>query len=80
MVRKFPYDLLEAEWENIFGLVSSLKETVILTQGEKDAVAIIPAEELAIMLETIRLLSSPENGIRLLTTLQRAASHDDLFG
>jgi antitoxin YefM len=80
MTRKFSYDLLEAEWENIYGLVSSLKETVIITQGGKVTVAVIPAEELSSMLETIHLLSSPENGIRLLTALQRATSYDDIVG
>lgn len=78
MTRTFSYDLLEAEWENIYGLVSSLKETVIITQGGKDTIAVIPAEELSSMLETIYLLKSPANGIRLHKGLQRATTHEDL--
>ena len=80
MAKKFTYDLIEAEWENIFGLVSVMKETVIITRGGIDDVAMIPAEDLASMLETIHLLKSPANGIRLLESLQRATSSDKLSG
>ena len=48
------------------------RETVIITRRNADAVALIAADELESMRETLYLLRSPANGERLLDALARA--------
>lgn len=47
-------------------------ETVIIKRRGRPAVALIAADELASLRETVYLLSSPANGLRLLTAFKRA--------
>jgi antitoxin YefM len=54
--------------------VTEQQETVIVRRKGKGDVALIPAAELAGLLETAHLLRSPANARRLLTALLRAES------
>jgi antitoxin YefM len=48
------------------------REVVIITQPTCENVALIAADELSSLMETVHLLKSPQNAIRLLTELQDA--------
>lgn len=54
--------------------VTSERDFVIITRRNAEDVALIPADELSSLLETIHLLRSPRNAERLLTALNRAKS------
>ena len=47
--------------------------TVIIRRPGRPDVALIAADELAGLIETVRLPTPPENGIRLLTATRRAS-------
>jgi antitoxin YefM len=49
-------------------------ETVIITRPGGDDVSLIPASELSALYETVHLLRSPANAVRLFTALERLAS------
>ncbi|MBD1934312.1 type II toxin-antitoxin system prevent-host-death family antitoxin [Funiculus sociatus] len=48
------------------------RDVVIITRHEGESVALIAADELDSLLETVYLLRSPKNAARLLTALERA--------
>ena len=50
----------------------STREPVFITRRGAEDVALISADELNSMMETVHLLRSPENARRLLTALNRA--------
>ena len=52
--------------------VTADRDTVIITRRGAEDVALIAADELAILEETAHLLRSPANAVRLLTALDRA--------
>ena len=52
--------------------VISTREPVFITRRSAEKVALISADELSGVMETIHLLRSPENAKRLLTALNRA--------
>jgi len=52
--------------------VISTREPVFITRRGAENVALISADELSGIMETIHLLRSPENAKRLLTALNRA--------
>jgi antitoxin YefM len=52
-------------------VVSNREEVIIKRRGHPD-VALIAADELSSLQETVHLLKSPANGIRLLRALQRS--------
>ena len=67
------YTSLRARLASVLDQVSNDREVVIVRRrGAKD-VALVPAEELAGLMETAHLLRSPRNAQRLLAALQRAA-------
>ncbi len=66
------YTSLRARLASVLDKVVKDQEVVIVRRrGAKD-VALIPAEELAGLMETAHLLRSPKNAKRLLTALRRA--------
>lgn len=52
--------------------VSNDREVVIIRRKGERMVAMVPADELAGLMETAHLLRSPKNARRLLTALRRA--------
>ena len=52
--------------------VVSSREPVYITRRGSEEVALISAEELSSIIETVHLLRSPENARRLLNALNRA--------
>ncbi len=68
------YTNLRERLASILDQVANDQEVVIVRRrGAKD-VALVPAQELASLMETAHLLRSPENARRLLTALRRAQS------
>ena len=66
------YTSLRERLASVLDQVSNDQEVVIVRRrGAKD-VAMIPADELAGLMETAHLLRSPKNARRLLTALRRA--------
>jgi antitoxin YefM len=55
--------------------VANDREVVIVVRKGEKKVAMLPADELAGLMETAHLLRSPKNAQRLLTALRRATRH-----
>jgi len=66
------YTRLRANLSSILDQVVDEQEPVIVRRKGARAVALIPAAELASLLETAHLLRSPVNARRLLAALRRA--------
>jgi antitoxin YefM len=67
------YTSLRERLAAVLDQVANDQEVVIVRRrGAKD-VALVPADELASLMETAHLLRSPKNAQRLLTALHRAA-------
>lgn len=72
MATETTYTSLRANLAGVLDRVFEDQEIVIVRRkGAKD-VALVPATELAGLLETVHLLRSPRNARRLLTALRRA--------
>ena len=72
MALETTYTSLRQRLASVLDQVGDDREVVIVRRrGAKD-VALVPAEELAGLMETAHLLRSPRNAQRLLTALQRA--------
>ena len=68
------YTHLRARLASILDRVVDDREVVIVRRRRAKDVALIPATELAGLLETAHLLRSPRNAQRLLAALRRAGS------
>jgi antitoxin YefM len=66
------YTSLRQNLASVLDQVVDRQETVIVRRRKAGDVALIPAQELAGLIETAHLLRSPRNAKRLLTALQRA--------
>ncbi len=66
------YTNLRQSLASVLDRVASDHEVVIVRRKGEKNVAMVPADELAGLLETAHLLRSPKNAQRLLTALQRA--------
>ena len=66
------YTSLRQNLASILDQVTDRQETVIVRRRGSRDVALIPAAELAGLMETAHLLRSPENARRLLVALKRA--------
>ena len=66
------YTNLRQNLASILDQVTDRQETVIVRRRGSRDVALIPAAELAGLMETAHLLRSPENARRLLVALKRA--------
>jgi antitoxin YefM len=66
------YTNLRQSLASILDRVANDREVVIVRRRGARTVAMVPADELAGLLETAHLLRSPKNAQRLLTALRRA--------
>jgi antitoxin YefM len=66
------YTNLRQKLASVLDHVADDREVVIVRRRGVQTVALVPADELAGLLETAHLLRSPKNARRLLTALQRA--------
>jgi antitoxin YefM len=66
------YTQLRAELASVLDRVVDEREVVIVRRKGTRDVALIPAEELASLMETAHLLRSPKNAERLIRALRRA--------
>ncbi|MEP6714395.1 MAG: type II toxin-antitoxin system Phd/YefM family antitoxin [Terriglobia bacterium] len=67
------YTSLRENLASILDQVVDQQETIIVRRRGARDVALVPARELAALMETAHLLRSPENARRLLKALGRAA-------
>jgi antitoxin YefM len=72
MVTKTTYSNARQSFRALWDEVISTREPVFITRRGAEDVALISADELSSLMETIHLLRSPENARRLLTALNRA--------
>jgi len=68
------YTSLRQNLASVLDRVADEREVVVIRRKGEQRVALIPADELAGLMETAHLLRSPRNAQRLLTALRRAAS------
>jgi antitoxin YefM len=66
------YTSLRQRLASVLNQVVEDQEVVIVRRRNAKDVALVPAEELAGLLETVHLLRSPKNARRLLAALRRA--------
>jgi antitoxin YefM len=66
------YTNLRAKLASVLDQVVEDQEVVIVRRKRSKDVALIPADELAGLMETAHLLRSPKNAQRLLTAMRRA--------
>jgi antitoxin YefM len=74
MATKITYANLRENLASVLDQVVDQQETVIVRRRGSRDVAIIPADELAGLMETAHLMRSPRSARRLLTALHRAES------
>jgi antitoxin YefM len=72
MASETTYTSLRENLAGVLDRVVDQQETVIVRRRGGGDVALIPADELAGLMETAHLLRSPRNAKRLLTALRRA--------
>jgi len=72
MATETTYTSLRQNLASVLDQVVDQQETVIVRRRGSRDVALIPASELAGLVETAHLLRSPRNARRLLTALHRA--------
>lgn len=68
------YDQALNQFSEICDRVIAESNYVILERGDRENVAVISAKELSSLLETLHLLKSPKNAIRLFDALEEADS------
>ena len=66
------YTEAQANLNELCEQVISDRDAIIITRSDGENVALIAADELASLLETVYLLRSPKNAERLLSTLEQA--------
>jgi antitoxin YefM len=74
------YTTYAEAWANLAALLDRAtqdRETVIITRRGADDVALIAADELASLQETVHLLWSPANAARLLSALEHALANTE---
>ena len=73
MTVKTTYTQARTQLATLLDKVVNNREIVIIQRRGSDDVALIAADELISLLETVHLLRSPKNAERLLTALARAS-------
>ena len=68
------YTQLRQSLASVLNRVANDREVVIVRRKGERTVAMLPADELAGLMETAHLLRSPRNARRLLAALRRAAA------
>lgn len=76
MVSQTTYSNARQSFRVLWDQVISTREPVFITRRGAEDVALISADELRSVMETVHLLRSPENARRLLTALKRAYEED----
>jgi antitoxin YefM len=66
------YTKLRQSLASVLDRVANDREVVIIVRKGEKKVAMVPADELAGLMETAHLLRSPKNARRLLSALRRA--------
>jgi antitoxin YefM len=66
------YTRLRQSLASVLDRVANDREVVIIRRKGEQRVALVPADELASLMETAHLLRSPRNAQRLLSALRRA--------
>lgn len=66
------YTSLRQRLASVLDRVANDREVVVVVRNGEKKVAMVPADELAGLMETAHLLRSPRNAQRLLSALQRA--------
>ncbi|HMO56470.1 MAG TPA: type II toxin-antitoxin system prevent-host-death family antitoxin [Roseiflexaceae bacterium] len=72
------YTQARAQLASLLDAATKDREIIIIQRRGEEDVALIAADELAGLLETVHLLRSPRNAERLLTALARVRSGDGL--
>jgi antitoxin YefM len=72
MGKQTTYSNARESFRALWDEVISTREPIIITRRGAENVALISADELSSMMETVHLLRSPENVRRLLDALKRA--------
>ena len=72
MITETTYSNARQTFRALWDQVISTREPVLITRRGAENVALISADELSGVMETIHLFRSPENAKRLLTALNRA--------
>lgn len=72
------YTQARAQLASLLESATNDREIIIIQRRGEEDVALIAADELAGLLETVRLLRSPRNAERLLTALARARTGEGL--
>jgi antitoxin YefM len=72
MITETTYSNARKTFSALWDQVISTREPVFITRRGAENVALVSADELSGVMETIHLLRSPENAKRLLTALNRA--------
>lgn len=72
--QKINYDEAQASLDELCNQVLLSRDAVIIEREGSENVALIAADELSSMKETLYLLSSPENANRLFAALEEAES------
>ena len=68
------YDQALNQFSEICDRVIAENNFVILERGDRENVAVISAKELSSLLETLHLLKSPRNAVRLFEAIEEADS------
>ncbi|MCY3736550.1 MAG: type II toxin-antitoxin system Phd/YefM family antitoxin [Gemmatimonadaceae bacterium] len=72
MSARIPFSQARARLAEIWDEVESCREPAILERRGHAAMALLPADELANLQQTVYLLRSPKNAARLLSALHRS--------
>ena len=72
MVTETTYSKARQSFRALWDEVISTREPIFVTRRGAENIALISADELSSIMETVHLLRSPENAKRLLTALNRA--------
>jgi len=74
IVTETTYTNLRQSLASVLDRVANDNEVVVVRRKGDKKVALVPADELAGLMETAHLLRSPRNAQRLLTALRRASA------
>lgn len=74
MAAETTYSSLRENLASVWDRVANDREVVIVRRRGSEDVAMVPADELAGLMETAHLLRSPKNAQRLLAALRRATA------
>ena len=67
------YSQAQVDFDVLYDHVTTNRDIVIIHRQDADSIAMIAADELSSLLETVHLLRSPKNAKRLFRALNRAS-------